>query len=100
MDAADAVGDRDDGADVAGLSDRLEVLDPLYDQVADLGRFDRHMSGFLMRFARDLLASPRREARKYSRRVTAPDEERVRRVSCRQLVRDAVQLRAARAVDH
>jgi hypothetical protein len=33
MDAGDAVGDRDDRADVARLGDRLEALDPLLDQV-------------------------------------------------------------------
>src|SRR5580693_6274221 len=47
MDAGDAVGDRHDGADVARLRDRLEVLDPLLDQIADLGCLDGHVRSLL-----------------------------------------------------
>jgi hypothetical protein len=42
MDAADAVRDRDDGADVAGLGSRLELVDALLDEIADLGCLDGH----------------------------------------------------------
>src|SRR6185312_9664700 len=50
VDAGNAVGDRHDGADVASLSDRFEVLDPLLDQVADLGCLDGHVSSPLANF--------------------------------------------------
>src|SRR6516165_11287745 len=42
MDTGDAIGNRHDGADVAGLGDSLEVLDPLLDEIADLGCLDSH----------------------------------------------------------
>jgi len=43
VNAGDAVGDRDDRADVAGLGDGFEILDPLLDEIADLGRLDGHI---------------------------------------------------------
>jgi hypothetical protein len=46
MNTGDAVGDRHDRADVARLGDGLEVLDPLLDEVADLGCFDGHVNLF------------------------------------------------------
>src|SRR6185437_8614069 len=69
--AGDAVGDRYDGADVASPSDRFEVLDPLLDQVADLGCLDGHVSSSSGEFR-----------------------------SGRQLVRDAIEPGQYRAVDH
>jgi hypothetical protein len=43
VDAADAVGDRDDGADVARGGYVLETLDALLDEIADLGCLDGHV---------------------------------------------------------
>jgi hypothetical protein len=42
VDARDAVGDRNDRADVACLRDGLEALDPLLDEIADFTCLDGH----------------------------------------------------------
>ena len=57
MDAADAVGQRDDRADVARFSLRFEVLNALPNQLANLGCFDSHVSS-LEGLADDLLGEP------------------------------------------
>jgi hypothetical protein len=44
VNAHDAVRDRDDRADVASLGDGFEILDPLLDEIADLGRFDGQLA--------------------------------------------------------
>jgi hypothetical protein len=47
VNADDAVRHGNDRALVAGLSRRLELLDPLLDEIADLGCLDCHLSRFL-----------------------------------------------------
>ena len=48
MDAADAVGDADDGAFRAGLGHDLKILNALFDQLANLGGIDLHVASSSM----------------------------------------------------
>ena len=46
VNTGNAVGDRHDRADVAGFRDAFEALDPLFDQIADLGCLDSHVLSY------------------------------------------------------